>query len=63
MISGLILWGKAGFAINFTELSTTLFGTKPWNLGKDSYFFYVILGVVLTLYSGIELNLKRWEKE
>lgn len=60
---GLYQWGKAGFPIELGNISTMLFGTKPWNLSKDSYFFFVVLGVVMVTYSAIELHLKRWERD
>lgn len=60
--SGVGLWAQAGFPFNVGELSTTLFGTKPWHLGKESYFFFVVLGGFIAAYAAFELNLKRWEK-
>ena len=59
---GAINWGIAGFPFSFSELSTSLFGTKPWHLDKDSFFFFVVLGVFISAYALFELNLKRWQK-
>lgn len=60
---GLVMWAKSGFYINIENLATMLFSTKPWNLDKEGYFFFVVLGGVLAAYSAIELNLKRWESD
>lgn len=62
-VAGTILWAQAGFPINVGELSTTLFGTKPWHLGKESYFVFVVLGAFIAAYAAFELKLKRWEKK
>lgn len=62
MAVGAVLWAKAGFPFSFEEL-TSLFGTKPWYLDKDSYFFSMGLGAVIAVYCVIELNLKRWESK
>ena len=59
---GVVFWVKAGFPFNIGELSTILFGTKPFHLGKESYFFLMVLGVFIAVYSAFELNLKRWQK-
>ena len=61
-MSGTGLWVNAGLPFNLGELSTMLFGTKPWHLEKESYFFLVILGIFITGYAAFELHLKRWEK-
>lgn len=60
-VAGVVLWVKAGLPLRIDEISTIIFGTRPWNLGKDSYFFLIILGVFVAMYSAIELNLKRWQ--
>ena len=62
-ITGVVFWVKAGFPFTFGELSTILFGTKPFHLGKESYFFIIVLGVLITAFSVIELSHKRWEKK
>jgi hypothetical protein len=59
---GLYQWINAGFPIELKNISTMVFGTKPWNLSKDSYFFFIVLGSALAAYSAIELNLKRWDR-
>lgn len=62
-VVGAVLWAKAGFPITFGELSTALFGTKPWHMNKDSGLFLMVLGLVLAGYCAIEINHKRWEKQ
>ena len=61
-VVGAVFWAKAGFSITFGELSTALVGTKPWRMNKDSGFFLMVFGLVLTGYCAIEINHKRWEK-
>ena len=60
-VVGAVLWAKAGFPISFGELSTTL-GAKVWHINKDSGFFWMVFGLVLSGYCSIEINHKRWEK-
>ena len=61
-IYGLVFWAKSGFSVDLSNLSTMLFGTRPWNIDKDSGLFLVIIGTALSAYGAIELNLKRWER-
>ena len=58
----LINWGMAGFPLSLYELLMTLSGNKPWKLSNESYFFFIILGIIISLYAAFELNLKRWKK-
>ena len=58
----IVLWAKAGFPFYFSELPVTLFANKPWHIEKDSYLFFVVLGLFISIYAIIELSLKRWEK-
>ena len=60
-VVGAVLWAKAGFPVSFGELSTAL-GAKPWRINKDSGFFLMVCGLVLSGYCAIEINHKRWEK-
>jgi len=60
-VTGGFLWAKAGFPLSIGEFSTIMLGTKPWNLGKDSYIFLIVLGIFIAMYAAIELNLKRWQ--
>ena len=46
-VTGTVLWTKAGFPLSLNEISTALFGTRPWSIGKDSYLFLIILGFLL----------------
>lgn len=57
-----INWGMAGFPFSLDELSMALSGNKPWYLSDQSYFFFIILGVLVSSYAAFELNLKRWKK-
>jgi|GEM_PF-4136270 len=57
-----VLWAIHGFPFNFHDMWLSLTGDKPWHLKKDSYFFFMVLGVFLALYSLIELQHRRWEK-
>lgn len=58
---GAYLWAKAGFPVSFGELSTAL-GAKPWRINKDSGFFLMVFGLVLSGYCAIEIGHKRWKK-
>ena len=46
-VTGVVLWTKAGFPLSLNEISTILFGARPWSIGKDSYLFLIILGFLL----------------
>jgi len=68
-VTGIILtiyssinWGLAGFPFSISELSMSIFGTRPWHLEKDSYFLFIILGLFVSAYALFEINLKRWEQ-
>jgi hypothetical protein len=54
------LWAKEGFPLSLREFMSLI---NPRYLGKDTHFFFMVLGIFLAVYSAIELNLKRWENK
>jgi len=62
-IAGAGLWAKAGFPVSFNDVSAVFFGGAHWRLSKESYIFIVFLGLMVSVYSAIELNLKRWQRK
>jgi hypothetical protein len=61
-VLGALLGAKTGYEFSFSELPSIIFSPKLWHLEKDSYFFLLVLGISLIVYSAFELNLKRWKK-
>lgn len=58
-VIGVVIWGKAGFPISFGDL---FLGGKNWHFNKDSSFFLIPLGLVLSGYCAFEIHHKRWER-
>jgi hypothetical protein len=62
-VAGAWQWATAGFPITFGELSTTLTGVRPWQINKESCFFFMVLGLVFSCYCAIEIHHKLREKK
>jgi hypothetical protein len=62
-IAGAVPWAKAGFPVGFNDVSAAFFGGTHWHLNKESCIFIVFVGLMISAYSAIELNLKRWQRK